>query len=363
MHYPIDEQSSSSLDVFQLVVKEDFDALDAAMATASFDPDGFLAFTRKHNTAGYVYAVLEDAGRLDLLAPRLKRGLASAKATQAKKADRLLPEIQRLREHFEQAAIDVIYLKGPFLSQRFYGDPNRRYFGDIDLLIRDRQDLVRADAVLREAGYVRLSIPLLGYAATMRFVYHFGYRSERAKIDLHWCLRNHFTWDIDYDRLWDTKQVEQLGGREYYVLSPEYVALLLVLSILGDYQKARVRMKFFVDLYKVLGFLGDQTDWSAFLERRRREGVYTITKRILELTLDLLDGHEEFPNLSRSLPPAESERGRRLAHPLEFLQFSNKIPDKLRNHLWTFRLHDAALVKSVAWRLAVEPFNRFVLRQ
>jgi hypothetical protein len=358
-----DMPSCNSLSVFLKVLKEDFDGL-AARSDSSFDPDEFLSFTKRHNVAGYVYAVLEDAGRLALLPPRLERGLAKAFESQTEKADRLISEIHRLRDRLERVGLDVIFLKGPFLSKRFYGHPRRRYFGDIDLLVRGREDLIRADGVLQEAGYDRLSIPLFGHAAAMRFVYHFGYRSEHAKIDLHWSLRNHFSWDIDYGRLWDTKQSERLGGQEFFVLSPEYVALLLMLSILGDYQKARVRMKFLVDLYKVLWFIGDDSDWAAFLERRRREGVLNINVAMLGLVLDLLDGRGEFPNLTRSLSRHESIGKRhRFAHPLEFLEFSNRIPDKLRNHLWTFRLHEVGMARSIGWRLLVEPFNRAVLRQ
>ena len=359
-----DMSSSNSLSVFLHVLKGDFDGLGAVMSDSSFDPEECLSFTRKHNVAGYVYAVLEDAGRLALLPPRLERGLAKVWEAQTRKADRLIPEIQRVRDRFERAELDVIYLKGPFLSKRLYGDPRRRYFGDIDLLVRGREDLIRADGVLQEVGYDRLSIPLFGYTATMRFVYHFSYRSEHAKIDLHWSLRNHFSWDIDYGRLWSTKQLERLGGHDFFVLAPEYVALLLVLLILGDYQKARVRMKFLVDLYKVLCFIGDDADWTAFFERRRHEGVLKITVAMLGLVLDLLDGRAEFPNLTRSLSRDGNIGQRyRFAHPLEFLEFSDRIPDKLRNHLRTFRLHEVGLARSIGWRLLVEPFNRAVLRQ
>jgi hypothetical protein len=123
-------------------------------------------------------------------------------------------------------------------------------------------------------------------------------------------------------------------------------------------------MKFLVDLYKVLWFIGDDSDWAAFLERRRREGVLNINVAMLGLVLDLLDGRGEFPNLTRSLSRHESIGKRhRFAHPLEFLEFSNRIPDKLRNHLWTFRLHEVGMARSIGWRLLVEPFNRAVLRQ
>lgn len=359
-----DMPSCDSLSVFVHILKEDFERLGSSASDGAFDPDEFLSFTREHNVAGYVYAVLEDAGRLGLLPARLEQGLAESFEAQTRKAERLTPEIHRLRERFELADIDVLYLKGPFLSKRFYGDPRHRYFGDIDLLVRGREDLGRADALLRDDGYDRRSIPLFGYAAAMRFVYHFSYEGPGAKIDLHWSLRNHFSWNLDYERLWSMRQSERLGGQEFSVLSPEYVAVLLVLSILGDYQKARVRMKFLVDLYKVLRFTGDDADWMAFLERRQREGVLTITVAMLGLVLDLLDGRAEFPNLTRSLSGCGNvgqQRG--FIRPRELLEISNRVPDKLRNHLRTFRLHDVGLARSIGWRLLVEPFNRAVLRQ
>lgn len=354
---------SDCLSAFLRVLKRDFDGLGRAASDGSLDPAEFLSFVRWHKVAGYVYAVIEDAGQLELLPPQLTRGLEQSFETQTKKAERLIPEICRLRDRFARAGLDIVYLKGPFLSKRFYGDPRHRHYGDIDLLVHGREDLSRADRLLRQAGYDRLSIPLFGQAITMRFVYHYSYRSPAAKIDLHWSLRNHFSWNIDYERLWSNRQTERLGDQDFPVLSPEYVLLLLVLSILGDYQKARVRMKFLVDLYKVLRFVGDDADWETFLGQRRREGVLKITVTMLSLVLELLDARKELPRLASSLSVHEG-LGREfgLAQPIELLEFSRRIPDKLRNHMRTFRLHEVGMARSIGWRLLVEPFNRAVLR-
>ena len=259
------------LQVFLYAVKGDEPALRRALGGGSFDADDFYSFARKHAVAAYLYSVLKDARLLGSLPGELEDRLATVCDEQAAKTDRLLPEIHRLRDLYASAALDVIFLKGPFLSKRFYGSPERRSYGDIDLLVRDRRDLKRSHALLTEAGYTRRSVPLLGHRAAMRFVYHFEYRGEKAKIDLHWCLRSHFSYQIDYERVWATGETERLEG-EFRVLSPEYVIVLLALSILGDYQKARVRLKFLLDLYMILGTVGDGADWEAFFGQRRRRG-------------------------------------------------------------------------------------------
>ena len=114
------------LQVFLHAVKHDEPELARALGSESFDPDEFYAFARRHAVAGYFYALLKDAGLLRLLPGGLDARLREVHEIQAAKADRLLPEIHRLRQRFERAGLDVIFIKGPFLSKRFYGDPGFR---------------------------------------------------------------------------------------------------------------------------------------------------------------------------------------------------------------------------------------------
>ncbi len=350
------------LQVFLHALKGDESALVKALGSGSFDAGEFYTFVKRHAVAAYFYSVMKDARLLSSLPRVLEGSLAHVCNDQAVTTDRLLREIHCLRDLFAGAALDVIFLKGPFLSKRFYGDPARRSFGDIDLLVRDREAVIRSDALLREAGYTRRSIPLLGHRAAMRFVYHFEYRSERAKIDLHWSLRSHFSYQIDYQRVWATSGTEQLEG-DFRVLSPEYVILMLALSILGDYQKARVRLKFLLDLYMILRTVGDAADWGVFFDQRRREGVSKISAAVLDLTLSILDCRQEFPRLASTLlSGGDLVEGAALTEPTEFLEWSGKVRDKVRNHIWTFRLHEGGMARSIGWRLLTEPFNQAAFR-
>ena len=351
------------LQVFLHAVKGDEPALLKALDGGSFDADEFYTFVRKHAVAVYLYSVLKDSRLLKSIPSRFGSRLSAAHEEQAAKADRLLPEIHRLRELLTGAGLDVIFMKGPFLSKRFYGDPERRSYGDIDLLVRDRGALIRCDAVLREAEYLRRSIPLLGHRAAMRFVYHYEYRSQSVKIDLHWTLRSHFSYKINYDRVWATSEMEQLEGHDFRVLSPEYVIVLLALSILGDYQKARVRLKFLLDLYMILRSVGDDADWEALFDQRKREEVLRISATVLDLTLSILGCRHEFPRLASTLAHhSDFVQSHPVTEPAGLLEWSGKVQDKIRNHIWTFRLHEGGMMRSAAWRLLTEPFNQAVFR-
>lgn len=336
-------------------------ALEEALRQSGFEGARFLEFAGRHAVAAHFHALLEEGGWLGLLPGSLAHGLGAIRERRRRTADRLIDEAGRLRRRLEAFDVDATYLKGPFLSSRFYGDPRRRAYGDLDLLVRGGSDLDVSHRALRAEGYRRLSWRLPELAR--RFVYHYTYEGERAKVDLHWSLRSHFSYRIDYGRLWATRETERLGGLAFPVLSPEYELLLLSLSIVGDYQKGRVRLKFLTDVYLVLTALGDATDWTAFFERRRDEGVLRPTVAVLDLTLRILDRWNRFPTLA-GYCAGLAWRGDcyGLGDASRFLEWSAKLGRRLENHIWTFRLHEGGVARSLAWRALGEPFHRAVFR-
>ena len=61
-------------------------------------------------------------------------------------------ELFRILDDFAAAAIEVIVIKGPVTSAVAYGDPAMRSFGDIDLLLRER-DIARASHAMQALGF------------------------------------------------------------------------------------------------------------------------------------------------------------------------------------------------------------------
>jgi len=64
----------------------------------------------------------------------------------------LTAEMFRLLEHFASLGIEVLVTKGPVLSVRCYGDPGMRQYGDIDLIVRDK-DIQRSTEAMIALGY------------------------------------------------------------------------------------------------------------------------------------------------------------------------------------------------------------------
>jgi len=65
---------------------------------------------------------------------------------------RLIGELFRLLELFASRGISALVIKGPALAVRAYSDPSVRKYGDLDLLVRQR-DIRRATEALIASGY------------------------------------------------------------------------------------------------------------------------------------------------------------------------------------------------------------------
>jgi hypothetical protein len=106
----------------------------------------------------------EDHGTLALTAAQvLNRGepaipaesaeeIRACRRNQALFTLNLTAEMFRLFANFRDANIEALVIKGPVLSQRCYGDPGLRQYGDLDLIVRDR-DILRTTELMMAMGY------------------------------------------------------------------------------------------------------------------------------------------------------------------------------------------------------------------
>ena len=74
----------------------------------------------------------------------------------------LTGELFRLLQRFAAAQIETVVIKGPALSIRCYGDPSRRQYNDLDLIVRT-SDMRRATQLMLDLGYLP-RIPLQAIA-------------------------------------------------------------------------------------------------------------------------------------------------------------------------------------------------------
>src|SRR5215471_13734388 len=84
--------------------------------------------------------------------PEFKQIILDRQRTQNFLALCLTAELFHILELFATKEISALVVKGPVLAVRAYGDPAVRKYGDLDLLVRQR-DIRRATEVLIASGY------------------------------------------------------------------------------------------------------------------------------------------------------------------------------------------------------------------
>lgn len=336
------------------------DILHGDEAALSRFPEGdavaaerFVEFTHHHRMAGFLYRTLLADGLLGRLPDAVTGKLESWYVDQARITENRMAEARSLASAFERAGLEVLFLKGAFLARRYYDDWRDRFTWDTDLFIRGAFDLAPVREVVLEASYVEQSRTPFGDRAMRWFTHDVEFDRDGLPLDVHWAFGNHYSFRIDYGRVWENRRRVEFDGAEYSVLHREDELVLTVLGTLRDVERGRLRLKSCIDLVRMLSTLEADTDWERFFQKRRTERLDAIVPEIFAFALDLLDFRGRFHALEPYLPPAADRAGRRSA--ARRLQWSRY---GLRNKAWAFRLYRGGRVPSVGWWLLSQPIRR-----
>jgi len=97
---------------------------------------------------------------------------------------RLTAELFRVLELFAQESLPAVVIKGPVLAMRAYGDPAMRSYGDLDLLVRQRDIRMATEAMLA-TGY-EAAVPLSAIdTGKIPGQYLFSKPESKALVELH----------------------------------------------------------------------------------------------------------------------------------------------------------------------------------
>lgn len=342
------------------ILKGDTRLLEEVPGAGELDRDGFYQFVRSNHIAGTLYSTLSASDLLAILPEGLAGRLKTSYLEQWAKNEKLLKETEMLSELFERASEEVIYLKGAFLAGRYYGDIDRRAVSDIDLLIR-KDGLKRSDRILKGFGYIRKSRAFPSEAMTSVFTHHFEYGKNGIDLDLHWNLSSHFTFKIDYGRVWRESGIFEFRQKGYRVLSDEYELVFQILSIFKDTELGTIKLKSFVDAYMILRFAYVRIRWADFFERRRREGIFKIALNVLDIVLTLFNSREEFPEISAYIDGNASCI--RLSRLEDKLGLITRGGFTIENKRWAMALYSSSPLNSFLWWIISLPFKLQVYRQ
>lgn len=118
---------------------------------SSADWPRLLLLAEEHGVIGRLAASLNDCNE-STVPSEIKQALLERQRTQNFQTLRLTAELFRLLELFGAQGISTLVIKGPALAAQAYGDASLRSYGDIDLLVRQR-DIRRATELLMASGY------------------------------------------------------------------------------------------------------------------------------------------------------------------------------------------------------------------
>jgi hypothetical protein len=360
-------QMQDQIELFSALLAGNAAAAEAQIHAADFEFDQFRTFTDLHQLSGFLYLHIKGSPLEALFPYEYLERLGERYIQQQQQCDYILQEATHIYDAFKAARLPVLFLKGPFVAQQFYGDIYQRSYVDIDILI-PREDLLAADRLLRDMGFSRLSLVLVSNNAMTRFTHTYDYHKRIAEpdspvrrqflpLDLHWKLRSHFSFHLDYDRIWEQQEVCQLQGRSFPVLSAEYALVMNVLGMFFDIELGTIRLKSFLDLYKMLEAMDPAMDWDAFFDQRAKENISEIVLSVIDLLLDVLECRSKFPRVASFI-----EKNRRLIRwtdPADKLHLLHRSRTTLRNRRWAHARYQAPALQSFLWTMISLPFRVF----
>ena len=117
----------------------------------SVDWSRLLPLAEDHGVMGHLTASLHKLG--DGAVPAsIKQTLLDRQREQVFYTLKLSAELFRILDQFASQKIAALVVKGPVLAMQAYGDPAMRSYGDLDLLVRQR-DIRCATELMLSAGY------------------------------------------------------------------------------------------------------------------------------------------------------------------------------------------------------------------
>ena len=229
-----------------------------------------IRLAMRHEVMPLLYRNLQQVCP-DSVPEDILRALRTRYDLQAARARRHAEELMRILPQLRDHRILAVPYKGPALAQRLYGDLSLREFGDLDIMVLER-DVPQAQDLIRCLGYefacLKDTSKLAEYIRTNREL-SFYHRSEGTRLELHWrfalrlaCVKQ------DPERFLDRLELVSLSGAQTPSLPLE--TYFLVLSLHATKHKWR-QLKLICDIAEILK-QGD-VDWKYVLREADALGI------------------------------------------------------------------------------------------
>ena len=297
---------------------------------ASADWARLLALAEEHGVTGHLTSCLRNLEET-LVPPEVWQTLVERQRAQIFFTLQLMAELFRILELFALEGIGALVIKGPVLAVRAYGNPAMRRYGDLDLLVRQR-DIRRATELMGAAGYAA-AVPLTAIdSGKIPGQYLFSQPDSKLIVELHNDLTlRYFPRRLPLEDCFARQVRVPLDGREAPALSVEDELVLICIHGAKHFWE---RLMWIAD---VAALVSRQTgiDWERVEDSAKAVGAERMLHIGLRLASDLL--RAQLPGKVQAVVQADVAAGRLAEQVCQWLHPAGSAPPGLF-HRAAFRM-------------------------
>ena len=281
-----------------------------------------LLLAEEHGVLGQLAACLNDESGV-AAPPEIKKSLLERRRAQNFLTLSLTAELFRLLEGFGKQEIAALVIKGPVLAAQAYSDPSVRYYGDLDLLVR-QPDIRRATELMIASGY-QAAIPLSAIdAGRIPGQYLFSKADSQLLVELHNDLTlRYFPRPLPIEEFFARQVRVNVDGHE--VPAPCVEDELVLICVHGA-KHFWERLSWIAD---VAGIVAQQTniDWKRAASTAKTVGAGHLLHTGLRLAADVL--HAKLPEAISSRVQGDAAAASLAARALRWLPAAGYAPPGL----------------------------------
>ena len=281
-----------------------------------------LVLAEAHGVAGHLTACLRNLDE-DVVPPEIRQTLVDRRRAQIFFTLKLTAELFRILDRFTSEGIGALVVKGPVLAVQAYGDSVVRSYGDLDLLVRQR-DIRRATELLSAAGFSP-AVPLSAIdAGRIPGQYLFSKPDSKLIVELHNDLTlRYFPRRLPIEEFFARQIRVHLDAREAPALSVEDELVLICVHGAKHFWE---RLMWIAD---VAALVSRQTgiDWQRVADSAQAVEAERMLHTGLRLASDLLKAR--LPDKVLAMVQADAVSARLVERTLKWLPAAGSAPPGL----------------------------------
>ena len=241
-----------------------------------------IALAENHSVLGLIAARLANYDE-DAIALENRESLRAWRRAYTLFTMNLTVEMFRLFEGFAASQVEALVIKGPVLSARCYGDPGLRQYGDLDLIVRDK-DIQRSTELMIGLGY-EPSVPLTAIQAK-KIPGEYVFRQSNTKLLVEFHTERTFRYHprpLPVEKLFERQAWVNIDSHKVPALSPEDELILICIHGAKHFWE---QLSYIAD---VAAFVSRQElDWERVGSAAEEVGAERMLHVGLRLAADLL---------------------------------------------------------------------------